>query len=56
VEAMLDALITRKYLTQGDVTEMRKKAAERAWDRRREFFEVSDIDEFLRPAPRLTWD
>lgn len=42
----------------GDVTEMRKKAAERAWDRRREFFEVSDIDEFLclRPAsPKFRW-
>lgn len=56
VDAILEALITRKYLTQGDVAEMRKKAAERIWDRRREFFEVGDIDEFLNPSPRLTWD
>ncbi len=56
VEAILETLITRKYLTHGDVAEMRKRAAERAWDRRREFFEVGDIDEFLRPAPRITWD
>ncbi|HPT37126.1 MAG TPA: hypothetical protein PLZ44_02425 [Methanothrix sp.] len=56
VDAILEALITRKYLTHGDVAEMRKKAAERIWDRRREFFEVSDIDEFLNPSPRLTWD
>lgn len=56
VEAMLETLITRKYLTDSDVAEMRRKAAERIWDRRREFFEVGDVDEFLRPTPRLTWD
>jgi len=56
VEAMLETMVTRKYLTEGDVAEMRKKAAERVWDRRREFFEVRDIDEFIRPQPRLTWD
>ncbi|VVB71755.1 Uncharacterised protein [uncultured archaeon] len=56
VEAMLSTMVTRKYLTEGDVAEMRKKAAERVWDRRREFFEVRDIDEFLKPQPRLTWD
>ncbi len=56
VEAMLETLVTRKYLTEGDVAEMRKKAAERVWDRKREFFEVRDIDEFLRPQPRITWD
>ena len=37
VEAMLETMVTRKYLTEGDVAEMRKKAAERVWDRRREF-------------------
>lgn len=56
VEAMLETMVTRKYLTEGDVAEMRKKAAERVWDRKREFFEVGDIDEFLRPQPRITWD
>jgi hypothetical protein len=56
VEAMLEAMVTRKYLTEGDVTEMRKKASERVWDRKREFFEVMDIDEFLNPQPRITWD
>ncbi len=56
VEAMLEAMVTRKYLTEGDVTEMRKKASERVWDRKREFFEVRDIDEFLNPQPRITWD
>ncbi len=56
VEAMLETMVTRKYLTEGDVAEMRKKAAERVWDRRREFFEVRDIDDFIRPQPRLTWD
>lgn len=56
VEAMLETMVTRKYLTEGDVAEMRKKAAERLWDRKREFFEVKDIDEFLRPQPRITWD
>ncbi len=56
VEAMLETLVTRKYLTEGDVAEMRKKAAERLWDRKREFFEVKDIDEFLKPQPRITWD
>jgi hypothetical protein len=56
VEAMLETMVTRKYLTVGDVAEMRKKAAERVWDRKREFFEVRDVDEFLRPQPRITWD
>jgi hypothetical protein len=56
VEAMLETMVTRKYLTEGDVAEMRKKAAERIWDRKREFFEVRDIDEFLHPPPRITWD
>ena len=56
VEAMLETMVTRKYLTEGDIAEMRKKAAERVWDRKREFFEVRDIDEFLRPQPRITWD
>jgi len=56
VEAMLETMVTRKYLTEGDVAEMRKKAAERVWDRRREFFEVRDIDDFMNPQPRLTWD
>jgi hypothetical protein len=56
VEAMLETLVTRKYLTEVDVAEMRKKAAERVWDRKREFFEVKDIDEFLKPQPRITWD
>lgn len=56
VEAILETLVTRKYLTEVDVAEMRKKAAERVWDRKREFFEVKDIDEFLRPQPRITWD
>jgi hypothetical protein len=56
VEAILETLVNRKYLTEGNVAEMRKKAAERIWDRRREFYEVRDIDEFLRPQTRLTWD
>jgi hypothetical protein len=56
VEAMLETMVTRKYLTVGDVAEMRRKAAERVWDRKREFFEVRDVDEFLRPQPRITWD
>jgi hypothetical protein len=56
VEAILETLVTRRYLTEGNVIEMRKKAAERIWDRRREFYEVRDIDEFLRPQTRLTWD
>jgi hypothetical protein len=56
VEAILETMVTRKYLTEGDVAEIRKKAAERVWDRKREFFEVGDIDEFLRPQPRITWD
>jgi len=56
VEAILETLVNRKYLTEGNVAEMREKAAERIWDRRREFYEVRDIDEFLRPQTRLTWD
>jgi len=56
VEAILETLVNRKYLTEGNVAEMRKKAAERIWDRRKEFYEVRDIDEFLRPQTRLTWD
>jgi len=56
VEVMLETMVTRKYLTEGDVAEMRKKAAERVWDRRREFYEVADIDEFVKHLPRLTWD
>ncbi|VVB69656.1 Uncharacterised protein [uncultured archaeon] len=56
VEAILETLVMRKYLTEGNVAEMRKKAAERIWDRKREFYEVRDIDEFLRPQNRLTWD
>jgi len=56
VEAILETLVMRKYLTEGNVAEMRKKAAERIWDRKREFYEVRDIDEFLRPQTRLTWD
>jgi hypothetical protein len=56
LEAILQTMVTRKYLTEGDVAEMRKKASERVWDRKREFYEVKDIDDFLKPQPRLTWD
>jgi len=56
IDEKLRAQVTRGILSEEDVSEIRSEAEEKVWDRSREFYQVDDIDEFMRPQPRINWD
>ncbi|HOT07199.1 MAG: hypothetical protein A4E45_00484 [Methanosaeta sp. PtaB.Bin039] len=56
LDGLIQALLEKGTLSPEEASSIRKRAEESSWDRMREFFEVKDVDEFLNPQLRITWD
>jgi hypothetical protein len=56
LEGMLNILRSKGLLSDEDINAMRTEAAKQVWDKVREFYEVKDLDESIKPKRWVAWD